>query len=410
MYETTGVLTEPAEAPESPAEPELMDEGLHFGRAWHRYGYCFRQAESLRILDAGCGTGRSSVAAARLNPGSTVVGVDASAEAIGVARSRRPSGVDFRVHDPAGPWPEGFGRFDFVVCLGALGRSDDPPRLLANLAAALGPAGLLLVTAPSHAGALAARSFRQAVATLAPVGSGDDDRFEVGLELFESLRGDHPIRADVARRQQGRPGLGRDDVLAGYLTDRNDWTLDDALGLLKGAGLKFLDAATPWRWRADRVLSIGSDGSPLRDRVEGLGPARLSRLIDALDPALLGDEYRLYACPAAHDPVVPTWPATRSEDPATFDCLVPRLTGLAEIPRPGGTGAQGRVGYRTVSGAPGELDRWSALRLEAVDGIRSCGEIEGNLVSQTRASDDLASRRRRWIDLADCGLVLLGPA
>src|SRR5438270_11280452 len=108
-------LNEPDEAAGTGPDVDLwsgadrLDEQLHYGRAWHRYRYCFRRAESLWILDAGCGTGRSAVWAARLNPGASVLGVDASAAAIGFARERAEAAglgggpVEFRVHDPAEP-------------------------------------------------------------------------------------------------------------------------------------------------------------------------------------------------------------------------------------------------------------------------------------------------------------------
>src|SRR4051812_28574280 len=69
-------------------EPGLVDEGLHYGRAWHRYRYCHRKVDALRVLDAGCGTGRSTLWAARLNPGAEVVGVDASAPVVDFAQER----------------------------------------------------------------------------------------------------------------------------------------------------------------------------------------------------------------------------------------------------------------------------------------------------------------------------------
>jgi hypothetical protein len=45
----------------------------------------------------------------------------------------------------------------------------------------------------------------------------------------------------------------------------------------------------------------------------------------------------------------------------------------------------------------------------AVDGSSTCGEIDGNLASRTRASDNVEARQDCWINLADCGLVLLAP-
>src|SRR5437660_12703447 len=93
----------PALVPVGPGQLERVDDGLHFGWSWHRYRFCYRRARGLRILDAGCGTGLASLALGRLNPGSKVVGLDASPRSLEVAQSRaRAAGatdVAFRQHD-----------------------------------------------------------------------------------------------------------------------------------------------------------------------------------------------------------------------------------------------------------------------------------------------------------------------
>src|ERR1700761_4205647 len=78
----------PALLPIGPAQLERLDDALHYAWAWHRYKFVFRRAERLRILDAGCGTGLSTLMLARLNPGATVVGVDISPRSLDLARER----------------------------------------------------------------------------------------------------------------------------------------------------------------------------------------------------------------------------------------------------------------------------------------------------------------------------------
>ncbi len=392
-------------------DPEPIDEGLHLGRAWHRYRYCYRSAGPIRILDVDCGEGRSSVHAARLNPGARVLGIDASAQSIALARHATAlrniaPALDFRTHDLIEPLPADLGRFEFVVCRGSLARSADPAALLANLAGALADDGLLLVTTPSRASLQISGAFRRAVAAILPPGAGDDERLEVGLELFQGLRHDHPIRVHAARTcPEANDPESAARIVAAFFADRHDWTLDEAAAMIDRAGLRFLYAATPWRWRPDRVFA---PETPV-GRVERLAPDRLSLLIDALDPTLLDDSYSLYACQADYFPIVPDWPTTRLDDPEAFERLIPHRTGLAESQRFLPCGAQGRISYQTVSGTPGELDRWSHLLLTAVDGSSSCGAIERKLAPRARAGDDPRARQERWIDLADNGLVLLGP-
>jgi len=394
------------------AEDGRADDGLHHGRAWHRYRYCYRRADPLRVLVAGCGEGRSALRAAGLNPGASVLGFDASAEAVRSARGRAEAAgyeeggaVGFRVHDPDSPLPGGWGAFDFIVCRGLLAGVGEPARVLGHLARALDPGGLLLVSLPSRDARRAVRSVRQAVEALAPPGAGPDERTALAADLLQALRPDHPVLAAADGVRHADPGL----VLARILDDRPAWTLDGAARLLAGAGLKLLYAATPWRWRPDRVFAPDALSDRLRLRVDHLTPENLSRLVDALDPGLLDDEYQLYACPAAYTPPLPDWPSARLDDPRTFDRLVPERTGLADLSAwPTGASA-GRTTYRLVTGSVGEFDRMSGLLFSAVDGMASCGEIDRQFLSQTRAGDDVAVRQGRWVDLADNGLIVLKP-
>ena len=78
------------------------------------------QFRDKRILDFGCGTGASSAILARLIPGSEIVGVELSADALKVARARvRYYGFEDRVtflNSPSeGDLPSGLGSFDLVV-------------------------------------------------------------------------------------------------------------------------------------------------------------------------------------------------------------------------------------------------------------------------------------------------------
>jgi SAM-dependent methyltransferase len=391
-------------------EPSRLDENLHYGRAWHRYGYCYRAIEPgrPRVLDVACGSGRTSVEAARLNPQGSVLGVDASPAAVSFARERaEPAGleapIEFRVHDPATPFPDSWGTFDFVVCRGLRAGLADTFHVLANVARTLDPAGLLLLCLPSRHGRATHHALCRAVDVLAPECESLPERVSVGLELFRSLRPDHPMRAHAASADDNS-----ERFVMEALTPRSDWTLEEAVQLLTRAGLKFLYAATPWRWRPERVFSF--EGKPERFRVEGLRPASLSQVIDALDPFFLGTDYFLYSCPAGHEPSIPDWPNTFREEPGALARLVPHLSGLAHLVPALPAFSQSRVSYRTVTGSIGELDRCAGLLLSAVDGRKTCAAIESQFADQIRASDGATARQERWIDLADHGLIFLDPS
>src|SRR3954454_19737786 len=146
----------PRTFPIGPGQLERIDDNLHFGWSWHRYRYCYRRSEGLRVLDAGCGTGLTSLGLARLNPGAAVLGLDFSPGSLELARRRAEAaglaGVAFREHDLHQGLPGSLGPFDFVVCRRLLGQVDDPGRVLENLARVLDRRGLLLVTLPSELG------------------------------------------------------------------------------------------------------------------------------------------------------------------------------------------------------------------------------------------------------------------
>ena len=395
--------------PETPPGDEgadtPSDENLHFGRAWHRYRYCYRRADGLRVLDAGCGAGLASLDAARLNPGATVLGVDASPNAVGQARRRAAlagtSGVSFEVHDPSEPFPTAWGRFDFVICRGVLGRALEPAQVLTRLAGALAPGGLMLVSMPSRGGRPAARALRRAIDTLAPPDAPMADRVNLGLDLARSLRPEHPIHDRPADSAPADPTA----LVFDALSEGHDWSLPAAEALLEDAGLALLYAATPWPWRGDRVFQSDTPEG-LTGALGRLDPAPLSRLVDALDPTALGPEYVLYARRTSETPDVPDWTRIPGGAPEEIDGLVPHRTGLASVAEPR---REGRTAVRFISGAFGEIDRVAEARLALVDGRTTCGEIDRSLVASTRACDDAKSLRRCWRNLADNGIILLEP-
>lgn len=108
-----------------------------------------RPLAGLRVLDVGCGGGLMSEALAR--DGATVVGIDASAGNIGVARRHAAADptlsarLDYRHGDPASALQPG-ERFDVVLALEVVEHVDDVPAFLAQVAAAVAPGGLLVAS------------------------------------------------------------------------------------------------------------------------------------------------------------------------------------------------------------------------------------------------------------------------
>ncbi len=217
-------------------------------------------------------------------------------------------------------------------------------------------------------------------------------------ELFQAMRPDHPIRR-LEAFVSGPNGPDPDRLVAGYVGPQGrDWDLEDGLAALAAAGWTFLYEASPRPWQPDRLFQANIPQS-LQERVQKLDDAGRAILADALDPARNLIEHRLYACLADFEPRLPGWPD--DADPAALDRLVPHRSGLvAPVEGPGTT-------FRAVSGQTGPIDPLTAARFLAVDGRRTCGAIDEQVRSQFGANETPETIRRRWLDLADQGFLLL---
>lgn len=100
----------------------------------------------LRVLDAGCGPGKTTAILQRmLQPGGSILGLDYSRERVEHAQAHYGglAGVSFDVHDLRTPL-EGFGTFDLIWTRFVLEYNrKESPRIIRNLAAALDPGGWL---------------------------------------------------------------------------------------------------------------------------------------------------------------------------------------------------------------------------------------------------------------------------
>lgn len=401
----------PALAPIVPEPFAWVDDNLHFGWAWQRHRYAWHAPERLRILDAGCGTGSTTITLATINPGAEVVGVDLSNVSLDLGRARARAAsredVKFVAHDLTQPLPAELGSFDYIVCRRVLGHGQGPA-ILANLAKALSPKGLILATFPSRHARTQTRSLRQAIDALAPAGSNLAERAAIGLELLYSLRPEHPIRRDAAMRfGKNLPPI--DAFVSAYLNEADaDYEIDDTVEAFEAAGLRWLYASARAPWHPQRVF-----GSDIPERLQALAgrlqDARRSKLIDVLDPATHPHEYAIYGCPASYEPRLPSWPddlATKGE--AALAELIPHRSGLATPANldPDPAAPRGRVTYRTSTGGLGELDATSHALFQAIDGTSTVADIGAKV---TLPENDPVSVRDRWMELANHGFVLLEP-
>lgn len=134
-----------------PGNRPMDQDGLiflrHFGRAVAEAA-ARTAMRPLRLLDAGCGTGNTSVALARRFPELEVLGIDQSRNSLRRARTRaRDEGVSnvrFRRQDLLTPLSD-LARANIALCLGVLHHTADMRSVLRNLRCALEPQGVLFL-------------------------------------------------------------------------------------------------------------------------------------------------------------------------------------------------------------------------------------------------------------------------
>jgi ubiquinone/menaquinone biosynthesis C-methylase UbiE len=123
------------------------------------------QGEGLTLLDAGCGTGASTAALLAVAPRARIIAIDASAEMLAVAQTKRwPSSVHF-VHSPVEDLAEAdiAGPFDGILAAYLIRNLADPDTQLQALRAMLRPGATLAVHEYSVRDSLRARAVWHAV-------------------------------------------------------------------------------------------------------------------------------------------------------------------------------------------------------------------------------------------------------
>jgi 2-polyprenyl-6-hydroxyphenyl methylase / 3-demethylubiquinone-9 3-methyltransferase len=151
-------------------------------RHWQIDGSVRHPLAGKRALDMGCGAGLLAEPLARL--GGDVTGIDAAPENIAAAQ-RHALGtgltIDYRIGE--GP-PEVGAPFDLITCLEVIEHVGEPAGFVAQLAGALAPGGLMILSTPNRTALsrLALISIGESVGGI-PRGTHDWDAFLTPDEL-----------------------------------------------------------------------------------------------------------------------------------------------------------------------------------------------------------------------------------
>jgi SAM-dependent methyltransferase len=116
--------------------------GLH--ELIEHYLKIFAETRPLRILDAGCGTGRLMEI---MQPYGRVEGLDYSPDAIKLAKSRGLSAVG---REDLQAWEPAEAAYDIITCIDVLYHLENDESVLRTFRKALKKNGLLMVNVPAH--------------------------------------------------------------------------------------------------------------------------------------------------------------------------------------------------------------------------------------------------------------------
>ena len=251
---------------------------------------------SIRILDAGCGTGVSTDYLCHLNPGAEILAVDISAGALDVARERlrRSGGADqvrsLRQEQRSLLDLQEEGRFDYINSVGVLHHLRDPLAGLKALGQQLAPQGLLHLFLYADAGRWEIHRTQRALELL-EAGTGAD-----GLRLGRELFSDLPETNRLRRTYEQRWAL--DTHADANFADRylhpqeTSYDLKRLMALIKSSGLCFAGFSNPSVWDPARLLK-----GELLSRAQALPLSDQWALVEQLDPDISHFEFFVSAQP-----------------------------------------------------------------------------------------------------------------
>jgi SAM-dependent methyltransferase len=362
-----------------------------------------RSLDGLRVLDAGCGTGHAAVELARRHPEVTVVGVDASAASLEVARRRAAQaggapnltfcqGAIEELHRLA----VGEAPFDYIISSGVLHHLAEPSEGARALASRLAPEGAigLMVYAPhGRHGVYILQELLRRMANGRPV----SEKIALAREVLATLPADHPFRPKEFADQSWDGDAGLVDLLL-HVQDRS-FTVPELRDMLGAAGLGIARFALPYVYRPQSYPSLRTPGAGASG--DALAAAVAGDHAGAWDPAaiaeLVSGTMRMHvalACHAAFHPETVAL-ADGTVDFSARPIRSPLLRWQERVTSKGGAGALDRPGGARVknksSAAPPYLalseysytgrsrdlvvEGETALFLERCDGSRSAEEI-----------------------------------
>lgn len=312
-----------------PPDPLLDEPPPGYNWRWHyqsAYNFCTGikpKNKSVRILDAGCGTGSGTEYLVLHNPYAEIMAIDISENALATAQKRlEKSGVLQNFHGkitfqqlPLESANTLEGTFDLINCVGVLHHLPDPNTGIKALAEKLVEGGIMHIFVYSELGRWEIQLMQKAIALLQGEKRGDYiDGVKVGRDIFACLPEDNRLLMKEKQRWQWENQ--RDECFADmYVHPQEvDYNIDTLFEFIKASGLEFVGFSNPDTWNLDRLIGKNPD---LMRRSENLTPQQRYRLIEVLDP----DNITHYEFFLAKPPLIKyTW-----EDDRLLSQAIPEL-------------------------------------------------------------------------------------
>lgn len=164
----------------------------------------YKSAKNIKILDAGCGTGYSTLKLAQQNPEAQIFAFDLSENSLKMAKERlEKAGVlSDQIHFFEADLmnlPDLKQTFDYIVCTGVLHHTSSPELGINNLSKYLKDDAIMYLMLYSEYGRFYLNQTRKAIKLLQSDQEDLNEGMEIGKELFGSLNENNPLFINYQR-------------------------------------------------------------------------------------------------------------------------------------------------------------------------------------------------------------------
>ncbi|MFM9890855.1 MAG: methyltransferase domain-containing protein [Rickettsiales bacterium] len=354
-----------------------------------------------RFLNAGCGTGDSTVMLAEelLGADSDIVSIDLSTKSLEIAQARLTKRGLMRAHTqfhhlsildlPS----SGLGQFDVIECSGVLHHLPDPAAGLRALVSMLKPDGMLVIMVYGQHGRLSVYMVQELMKHLIAQGTPRAEKIAIAREFLNNVPMGHwlTVNNELFLADLRWPdGSGIYDLFL-HSTDRA-YTVPQIYDWVEGAGLHWLEFFGSHTDHAQYTPENYTISPTLRTIVAKKPPREREHIAELMN-GNIGKHY-FYAAPQAHTPAM-------FADDMVMDYglmqhfflgfLEPLRKGLEAAPI--GTQLDGQA--RPFPGAPDvriTKTKHVVALLAKIDGERSIGDMVAQVAAETHASPEEVRR------------------